>query len=184
MPVDPSSLRILSYPASALRRKARPVEQVDSWLRKVAERMLELMEEAEGIGLAAPQVGLSIRMFVVDVEAAGSSHAVYINPRLHDYEGDLVPREEGCLSLPGIRAQIRRPPVVSVTALDLEGRPFEAKGDGLLARVWQHEHDHLEGTLILDRMTPMDRIATRRAVKELVALGDESEGRSGGASER
>lgn len=184
MRVDPSSLRILSYPAAELRRKARPVEEVDQWVRDVAGRMLELMREAEGIGLAAPQVGLPLRLFVVDVETAGTTHPVYINPRLHDQEGDLVPREEGCLSLPGIRVQIRRPPVVSVTAQDLAGRTFVARADGLLARVWQHEYDHLEGTLILDRMTPMDRIATRRAIKELVAMGEESGGGRSGLLER
>jgi peptide deformylase len=168
---EPSALRILSYPATELRRKAEPVERFDAWLEEVVQRMMELMEEAEGVGLAAPQVGLSLRLFVVDPEEGGTEHSVYINPRLHDHAGDLVAKEEGCLSLPGIRAGIRRPPRVSITALDLRGTSFTAAGDGLLARVWQHEHDHLEGTLILDRMTPMDRIATRRAVKELMSSG-------------
>lgn len=153
---------------------AKAVEPIDDWIREVATRMLELMEEAEGIGLAAPQVGLPLRLFVVDVDAADAEHAVYLNPRLHDFGGDLVSGDEGCLSLPGIRAEIRRPPRVSITAQDLQGRPFTAAAEGLLARVWQHEHDHLQGTLILDRMTPMDRIATRRAVKELMHAAETS----------
>lgn len=172
MSVAPSSLRVLTFPDPVLRRKALPVARVDDWVRAVAERMIELMHEAEGIGLAAPQVGLPLRLFVVDVEEAGVDQAVYLNPRLHDFEGELTAKEEGCLSLPGIRAEIRRPPQVQITATGLDERPFTRAGAGLLARVWQHEFDHLEGTLILDRMTPIDRIATRRAVKDLMASAE------------
>lgn len=149
-----------------------PVERVDDWVREVAKRMIELMHEAEGIGLAAPQVGIPLRLFVVDVDEADVDQAVYLNPRLHDFEGDLEAKDEGCLSLPGIRAEIRRPPQVRITATGLDERPFTRAGSGLLARVWQHEFDHLEGTLILDRMTPIDRIATRRAVKDLMSSSE------------
>lgn len=169
MKVDPSRLRIAHFPDEVLRRRARPVERVDDDVRLLAARMVELMRAEEGIGLASPQVGVSLRLFVVDVALAQTDQAVYINPRLSAFEGDLVAREEGCLSLPGIRADIRRPPQVTITALDLEGREFTRTADGLLARVWQHEFDHLDGVLILDRMTPLDRIATRRTVKNLMA---------------
>lgn len=169
MSVVPSKLRILHYPAEVLRRKALPVPVIDEEVRAIARRMIELMHEAEGVGLAAPQVGIPWRLFVTGGEAAGGEDAVYINPRLGEHTGDLVASEEGCLSLPRIRAEIRRPPVVTITALDLEGREFTRTEEGFLGRVWQHEYDHLEGVLILDRMTPIDRIATRRAVRDLVA---------------
>lgn len=172
MKVDPSRLRVAHFPDDVLRRKAKAVERVDDEVRLVVERMIELMREHEGIGLASPQVGVSLRIFVVDISLAETDQAVYINPRLSAFEGDLVAREEGCLSLPGIRADIRRPPRVTITALDLDGREFTRSADGLLARVWQHEFDHLEGILILDRMTPLDRIATRRTVKNLLAAAE------------
>lgn len=168
---DPASLRILSYPAPVLKRRASEVETIDGYVRDVAHRMLELMREAEGVGLAAPQVGLSWRLFVANSGSDGEPDRVYINPRIEFLPSEMVWREEGCLSLPGIRAQIRRPERVTITATDLDGKTFTLTSDGLLARVWQHEFDHLDGTLILDRMSPIDRLATRRAVKELVASG-------------
>ncbi|MFO0874612.1 MAG: peptide deformylase [Phycisphaerales bacterium] len=169
MTVDPSQLRLAHFPSEVLRRRASPIQRIDESVRGIASRMREIMREEAGIGLAAPQVGVSLRMFVVDIDLAETEHAVYINPRLSGFEGDLVAREEGCLSLPGIRAEIRRPPKVTITALDLDGREFTDTAEGLVARVWQHEFDHLDGVLILDRMTPIDRIATRKAVKELLA---------------
>ncbi|MCA9284248.1 MAG: peptide deformylase [Phycisphaerales bacterium] len=169
MAPEPAKLQILHYPAPVLRRKAEPVGAVDESVRAVAARMLELMREAEGVGLAAPQVGLPWRLFVANSGEEGEPDRVYVNPRILEYAGDLVPHEEGCLSLPGIRAQVRRPERITLVATDLEGETFTLQSDGLLARVWQHEYDHLDGILILDRMSPIDRLATRRAVKELMA---------------
>ncbi len=167
MAIDVASLRILNYPAEELRARALPIEHIDDTVRAVAARMLELTREAGGIGLAAPQVGLPWRMFVTIGDEARPDRT-YINPRLQ-LEGALVVREEGCLSLPGIHADIRRPEVAIVTALDLDGREFRLEDSDLLGRVWQHEHDHLDGVLIIDRMSPMDRIATRRRLRELAA---------------
>ena len=96
---------------------------------------------------------------------------VFVNPRLTQLSGDLVVREEGCLSLPGINGDIRRPASVSITALDLEGQTFTLRDDDLLARIWQHEYDHLDGVLIIDKMNEMDRIATRKLLKELESAG-------------
>src|SRR5262245_52090575 len=155
MTVDPSTLRILSFPAPALLRKAAPVPRVDAEVRAVAQRMLELMVEAEGVGLAAPQVGLSWRLFVTNSGAADEPDRVYVNPRLVRLEGELVAADEGCLSLPGIRADIRRQPRATITATDLEGREFTLTSEDLLARAWQHEMDHLDGVLIIHRMTPI-----------------------------
>jgi peptide deformylase len=184
-PIDPAALRIVTYPAEVLRQKALPLPAVTDEVRAVAERMLELMQEAEGIGLAAPQVGLPWRMFVVDIPpppaAEGSDDdapmtdpptftdgpEVYINPRFSLPQGAPVGMEEGCLSLPEIRGEVLRPPGITITALDIDGNEFTQSGAGLLARCWQHEMDHLDGVLIIDRFTQMSRIKTKAAVKDL-----------------
>jgi peptide deformylase len=168
MNVDVARLRIEHYPAPVLRTPGRPVEAIDDTVRAVAGRMLDLMYRAEGAGLAAPQVGLAWRLFVTK---AIDDHPdrVYVNPTLSEPDSDLAVREEGCLSLPGITAEIRRPAAVTITALDLEGGEFTFRDDGLLGRIWQHECDHLNGVLIIDKMTPMDRIANRKGLKELEA---------------
>ncbi|MGA1517381.1 MAG: peptide deformylase, partial [Phycisphaerales bacterium] len=92
---------------------------------------------------------------------------VFVNPRLHDFAGEGVVAEEGCLSLPEILGHVARPQTVSITAFDLEGREFTLRSDGFPARVWQHEMDHLDGVLIVDRMRAIDRLSNRRAIKEL-----------------
>lgn len=179
MTIDPARLAIIKYPAEVLLTKARAVESIDDEVRMVAFRMIELMRQADGIGLAAPQVGLSWRMFVADVPpsddrsteddppTAMDAPRVYINPSLSDYSRDLVPYEEGCLSLPSIVGEVRRPSEVTITATDLEGRTFSERGADLLARCWQHENDHLDGVLIIARMTMRARMKNRGAVKDL-----------------
>jgi peptide deformylase len=186
MPVDPATLRILHYPADALRRKAAPVPTVDDEVRAVAQRMIELMREAEGIGLAAPQVGLPWRLFVAEVPPGEDRSAdadpvsatlgplVFINPALRAFEGAPEPFDEGCLSLPEITGQVLRPPQVTVEATDVEGRPFEMCVGGLLSRCVQHEHDHLDGVLIIDKMTQMSRMKNRAAVRDLERAGARS----------
>ena len=179
MPVDPATLRIVIYPAPVLRTRAKPVDKVTDEVRAVARRMVELMREEEGIGLAAPQVGLSWRMFIADVPpneerstdtdppSATNGPEFYINPKLSSPKGPPEPLEEGCLSLPDIRGDVLRPEHITITALDLNGREFTKTGAGLLARCWQHEMDHLDGVLIIDRMTQMARIKNKAALKEL-----------------
>lgn len=181
MAIDPHSLFIRTYPDPSLRRKALPLESITDEVRTSAARMLDLMREAEGIGLAAPQVGLPWRLFVahlrphpddlidsnIDALLALPEPTVYINPTLTEYAGDLETAEEGCLSLPDIRGDVRRPPIVTIEALDLEGRPFRQRAVGLLSRCWQHECDHLDGMLIIDRMTPMARLKNRSKIREL-----------------
>lgn len=183
MPVDPRSLIIVHYPEDVLRRKAAPVAAVNDEVRAVAARMIEMMFEAEGIGLAAPQVGLGWRMFVCHVPANEERFAgrdpmecteaagVYINPMLSERSRDLVPYEEGCLSLPEIRGDVRRPSEVTIHATGLDGRAFTQRGTGLLARCWQHEIDHLDGVLIIDKMAPLHRMRNRQAIKALEASG-------------
>jgi len=167
MPVDPAKLAILHYPAAVLRVKAKPVPAVSDEVKAVALRMLDLMHEAPGVGLAAPQVGLSWRMFVANATGEPHDDLVFINPTLSEPSRTTDDYEEGCLSLPEIRALIRRPKAITITALDLAGNRFSLTSDELLARIWQHETDHLDGVLILDRMTPGDRTALRRKIREL-----------------
>ncbi|MBX3367103.1 MAG: peptide deformylase [Phycisphaeraceae bacterium] len=181
MSLDPETLSIVNYPADVLRRRATEITSITDEVRHVARRMISLMHEAEGIGLAAPQVGLSWRMFVAHVPedpedgrsaaatpvTATLSPTVYINPVLSEPEGIVEPYDEGCLSLPNISGEVLRPPRITITALDLEGRQFSVRAEGLLARCWQHEADHLDGVLILDRMSQLSRLRARRAIKDL-----------------
>jgi peptide deformylase len=167
MSVDPDQLTILIYPHPALREKGQPVDPADKNVHDVARRMLQLMHEADGVGLAAPQVGLAWRLFVTHGREADPEDRVFINPQLTVGRGEMVSEEEGCLSLPGIHVQVRRHDHVDITAHGLDGKPFSASADGFLTRIWQHENDHLDGVLIIDKMSPMDRLATRKALKEL-----------------
>lgn len=182
--VDTAQLRITTYPAEILRQKAAPIDPSEE-VREVAQTMLKLMAKAEGIGLAAPQVGLPWRLFVVNIPSpspedssfepgayeglpiATDGPKVYINPVLSDAGGGLESYEEGCLSLPEIQGTVHRPSIITITALDENGKTFTQRAGGLLARCWQHETDHLDGILILDKMTQMARLKNRRAIRDL-----------------
>lgn len=179
MPLDVASLRIVHYPAPILREKAKPIATITPEVRAAVDRMFELMREDAGIGLAATQVGLAWRLFIVDVPAPekpptegepivwSEGPRVYINPVLSTFTGAPEPYEEGCLSLPEIRGDVLRPPVVSLSALDLDGREIRQTAGGLLARCWQHEVDHLDGVLIIDRFTQLSRMKNRVAIRDL-----------------
>lgn len=183
MPVDPASLYVVTYPHPVLRKRAKPIDKITDEVRAVAKRMIELMREEEGIGLAANQVALTWRMFVADVPhsdnpkddrslntdpiSATRGPVVYINPVFTEPQRDLIPFDEGCLSLPDIRGEVRRPSEITITATNLEGERTTLRAGGLLARCWQHEMDHLDGALIIDRMVPIDRMKNRAAVKDL-----------------
>ncbi|MEM1166417.1 MAG: peptide deformylase [Planctomycetota bacterium] len=189
-PVDPAELAIVYHPHPVLHRRAEPVDAVTDEVRAVAERMIHLMYDAEGIGLAAPQVALPWRLFVchvppfepgpgdppspdaTDPGAPPASHPdplVFINPVITDRSRDLEPMEEGCLSLPGIRGEVRRPTRITMQATGLDGEPFTLHAGGLLARCMQHELDHLDGILILSKFARMDRMKTKREVEALEA---------------
>lgn len=167
MSIEPSKLRIVLYPDPVLRLKAKPISAITDEVRAVAQRMIELMHEAPGIGLAAPQVGLSWRLFVACPSTDPKDDMVFINPVLVEPGRALDDYEEGCLSLPQITGEIRRPKTITIEATALDGKLVRMTSDDLPARVWQHEYDHLEGTLILDRMAPLDRMACERQLKEL-----------------
>lgn len=164
--MDLSKLRIIHYPDPRLRKQSAPITEFDDELAALAKRMIGLMETGKGVGLAAPQVGINKRLFVMNVTGEPGDEVVFVNPAIRDAHGS-VEGEEGCLSLPSIRVQVRRAQKCRVTAQDLQGREFEALVEDLPARVCQHETDHLNGVLILDRMGPSDRMATRKTVRAL-----------------
>ena len=167
METAPDILPIRLWPDPVLGGKARPVEAFTPELAQLAERMIATMYDADGVGLAAPQVGHAIRMFVADPrEEEQRAPVVFVNPEIH-LEGELDAFEEGCLSIPEIRVQVRRPGYARVKAQDLQGHAFEVESDDFPSRVWQHEFDHLEGVLIIDRMNPKDRLTNRKALKAL-----------------
>jgi peptide deformylase len=164
--VNAESLKIIRDPDPSLRKHCEPVEVFDASLAAMARRMLELMRTADGVGLAAPQVAVPVRLFVCNITGDPKDDMIFVNPRLADLEGAAI-GEEGCLSLPETTVNVRRAVRCRMTAHNLEGETFEMNGVDLAARVWQHETDHLEGRLIADRMSEADKIANRRALKKL-----------------
>ena len=166
-----STRSILVYGNQLLRKRAKPVTSISPAMKRLADEMLESMYESSGIGLAAPQVGESIRLIVVDVsgEEEGKKKQPYIlfNPVILSSKGEIV-AEEGCLSVPGVWADVTRPEIVTVQALDREGKPVELKNiDGILARCIQHEIDHLEGVLFVDKISTTDRILNEAKLKKM-----------------
>lgn len=145
-------LRICKLGEEVLREKSVPVAEVNDDIRKLAEDMFETMIEANGVGLACPQIGMNIRMFVVIAD--DDVRRVFINPQIISTSAELSDYEEGCLSVPQVYEKISRPAKVTVQALNERGRPFTLEADGLLARVIQHENDHLDGVIFIDRGDP------------------------------
>lgn len=142
-------LEIIKLGEDILRQKAKPVEEVNDEIRQLAEDMFETMIEADGVGLACPQVGKSLRMFVVIAD--DDVRRVFINPQIIKTSEETCEYDEGCLSIPQVYETITRPAKITVQALNEKGRPFTLEADGLLARIIQHEYDHLEGILYIDR---------------------------------
>ena len=161
-----ADVNVIYYPDPRLKKMSKPVEAFDQALADLAARMLELMREHRGVGLAAPQVGRNVRMFVMNATQQPGDDRVYVNPELIDPTGAET-SEEGCLSIPGINCDVERSETVILRALDLKGNPVEEHATGYLARIWQHEIDHLNGVLITDRMGPAAKILARRTLKEL-----------------
>lgn len=159
-------LKIILWPDPRLKKVSTRVETFDDSLKSLAAKMFELMREAKGVGLAAPQVGLNIRLFVMNATGEPQDDRVYVNPELSGGEGDEE-GEEGCLSLPDIHTNIVRFTAMRMKAQDLDGNGFEEAAEGFVTRVWQHEFDHLNGTLLIDRMGPVARMAARRTLKDL-----------------
>ncbi len=163
---DPATLNLVFYPEPKLKAIAKDVQQFDDWLVAVVERMKDLMVEHKGVGLAAPQVGLLLRIFVSSASGKREEAIAFINPTLTDEHGSEE-GEEGCLSLPDIRIKVPRFKSLRIEALDTQGKPFSQPLEDFPARIAQHENDHLDGILLLDRMSPMSRLANRKKIKEL-----------------
>lgn len=172
-------LQLVEYPHPALLRRSRPLVRIDDEVCAAVEQMFDIMYAAEGIGLAANQVALPYRLFVVNTAGRPDSgqELVFINPTLSRPRGTAV-QEEGCLSLPGLRGDVRRPEKIVVDAWSLDGEPFRIDVGGLLARVVQHEFDHLDGRLFTDRLTESAAIESRRALETFreVFAGQQSRG--------
>ncbi|MEO6967954.1 MAG: peptide deformylase [Rhodanobacteraceae bacterium] len=160
-----AKLDILEFPDPRLRTQAQAVTAFDAWLKRLAADMLETMYEAPGIGLAATQVDVHRRLLVTDVSEQRNDPRVLVNPKILDAQGHQT-YQEGCLSVPGIFADVERAGSIRVHAQDLEGKTFEFEADGLLAVCIQHEMDHLIGKLFVDYLSPLKRELVRRKLEK------------------
>jgi peptide deformylase len=164
---------IKKYPDPVLRRKTAPVKAVDEDLCRLIDDMVETMHAAPGVGLAANQVGVPLQVAVIDTgdhEEEGKKHplVVLINPEIISQEG-TVAAEEGCLSVPDFTEKVKRAVRVKVRARDRAGKTFELEADGLMAKALQHEIDHLNGILFIDRLSPIKKSIFRRKLKKALA---------------
>jgi peptide deformylase len=160
-------LTIIHYPDPRLRKISEPVVVFDDRLAALAAKMFELMRTHKGVGLAAPQVGENVRLFIANPTGELNDDRIYVNPILSEPAGGEEEGEEGCLSLPEINAKIMRNKTLRIDAQDLSGKAFTDIQSGYIARIWQHENDHLNGTMIIDRMGALAKMATKKKLKEL-----------------
>ncbi|MGQ9592246.1 MAG: peptide deformylase [Planctomycetota bacterium] len=161
-------MELVYYPDPVLRKRAQPLSEIDGEVRRRASEMFRIMYAEGGVGLAAPQVAWTARLFVMNAagEADPGGERVYVNPEIVLAEGEILD-EEGCLSVPGVRGKVRRSARVVVRALDLEGKSFEAELSGIEARAAQHEIDHLDGILFVTRLGTSDRLLARKELRRL-----------------
>jgi peptide deformylase len=167
------SLRpILKYGAKELSTTSQPLNEIDTSIQELAKDMIETMYAAPGVGLAAPQIGLNIRLIVIDVSSGQDPKQLIVmaNPEMFEQEGEQR-EEEGCLSVPGFGGVVVRPERVVVRGLDLKGRPYTVEGTGLLARAFCHEIDHLNGKLFVERLGPLKRDLITRKIKKRMREG-------------
>lgn len=170
-----ANLRLFTYPAPVLRKQAKTVKNVDGGLVKTTEEMFTVMYDNRGVGLAAPQVGLSKRVCVLDIREDGRPVYVMINPRITKREGEEIEIEEGCLSVPDVFADVKRAERVEVAYIDLDGEEQTLEAEGLLARAIQHEIDHLNGVLFIDRLKKTCRRQVEEQLRELSDAAREGE---------
>jgi peptide deformylase len=163
---------ILKYGDTLLHDRARNVDEITPDIDRIVDDLIETMYAAPGIGLAAPQVGIGLRIFVVDLSVGRDPGGliVMINPEFVERDGMQI-EEEGCLSVPGFNATVVRPERVVLRGLDRRGQPQERRGTGLLARAFQHEVDHLDGTLFVDRLRGIKRDLIVRKIRKLTRAG-------------
>ena len=163
---------ILHYGADVLHRPAQPVVEITADIHQLVDDLIQTMYAAPGIGLAAPQVGVPLRIFVVDLSVGRnpSDLMTFINPEFVERDGMQL-EEEGCLSLPGFNATVARPARAIVEGLDREGKQQTVEGTGLLARAFQHEMDHLEGTVFVDRLRGIQKDLILSKIRKLTRAG-------------
>ena len=164
---------ITKFGNAVLESSAKPVEKFDEEFAKLCEDMFESMYVAQGVGLAAPQIGLSKKLAVIDVSVGKNPEAklVLANPEIIHVEGDQR-EEEGCLSLPGFRGSVLRPAYVTVRAQNVKGETYEMRGEGLLARAFCHEIDHLNGILFIQHLSMLKRDLIKRRIRKLRKTGE------------
>ena len=160
-----ANLEIIEFPDARLRTVARPVEAFDAALGDLIDNLLETMYSADGIGLAATQVNVHRRLLVLDVSESRDRPLIYINPEIIDSEGSET-CEEGCLSVPGIYAEVSRAEKIRVSARDRDGKPFEQELEGMHAVCLQHEIDHLDGKLFVDYLSPLKQRMVRKKLEK------------------
>ena len=168
--VDVDKCQMTHYPAGVLAERAKPVEKIDDNIRQLVDKMTDLMIKHKGVGFAAPQAGVSLRLFIISLDGSRENLKVFVNPTVTP-SGELDAIDEGCLSVPGIYTKIRRYKQCEVIATDLDGNEFKDRAEGLYARALQHEYDHIEGMTIVNRMGQTARIAHRKQLKKLQERG-------------
>ena len=163
-------LKILTYPDHTLRRPTNELDNIDGDVQKMIDQMASTMYDAPGVGLAAIQVGWDKSVLIFDISPSDQDRSlqVLINPRIIDQEGEIISENEGCLSVPEFKADVKRYASILVQGVDREGRPLELEAQGMLAIILQHETDHLKGKLFIDHVSALKRqLYTRRMKKKL-----------------
>jgi peptide deformylase len=157
-------MKIIKYPNTILRHKAQRIDEIDNEIKRCADDMIERMYLDEGVGLAAPQVGISKQIFVMDI---GQGPKIFYNPEIIQKGDEVETVEEGCLSIPGVRIDVTRPSRIIIRGLNEQGEQEEVEAEGILARVIQHEMDHLNGVLIIDHASSLQRTLLKSKLKKL-----------------
>jgi len=167
-------LKILTYPDPILKKKSTPVEKINKEIEKLLDDMAETMYDAPGVGLAAPQVDINLRVIVIDISARQEDSPgliELINPVIISSEGVQI-EEEGCLSIPGFSSEVKRKAKVKVQGVDRKGELVEYEGNGLLARAFQHEIDHIDGVLYIDRLSRLKRELLKKKIEKALARAE------------
>lgn len=166
-------LDIVKYGDPVLQKEGEEIKNIDGQLANFISNMFDTMYDAKGVGLAAPQVALSKKLFVMDVSAGKETkeRIVCINPQIVDTKGTVV-NEEGCLSFPGIYFEVERPEIVTVQAIDLNGKEFTFEVDGLAARCVLHEKDHIDGKVFIEYLSPLKRELIKKKIGKKIKLGE------------
>ena len=165
-----TKLEVLTYPNKFLQQPTKPVENIDEVIQKLVADMAETMYEAPGVGLAAIQVGSDKQVLVYDEKPAENDrrYGVIINPRIVETEGQIISENEGCLSVPDFRSDVKRAARIVIEGVDRDGKSLSLEADGFLAIVLQHEIDHLNGTLFIDRISALKRELYKRRIKKMM----------------